>query len=152
MIVTRVRPAGGFFPSTSGPQLDSMRRDIRRLADAMGLFPESGVPMFPLVNVSHDDEHVYVRAEVPGVAPSSLSVTVLHNKLTIAGSRELPVEADNVSYHRREREGGSFNRTIALPNEVDRDNVEASCKDGILTVTLPRAAAARPRQIAVKTA
>jgi HSP20 family protein len=130
-----------------------MRRDMARLADAMARegLPDGGARMFPLVNVTQDEETLYVRAELPGVRSSDLSLSVVGNKVTIAGNRELPAEGDGVSYHRREREGGTFSRSIELPAPFDRGKVDASFENGLLTVVLPLAEETKPRQIPVKT-
>ncbi|MBW1993309.1 MAG: Hsp20/alpha crystallin family protein, partial [Deltaproteobacteria bacterium] len=72
------------------------------------------------------------------------------NGLSISGERKIPAEGDNVRYHRREREAGSFSRIIGLPGEVDPDKVEAKLKDGILTVIVPKAEKAKPKQIPIK--
>ncbi len=71
------------------------------------------------------------------------------NNLSISGERKILSEGDNVRYHRREREAGIFNRIVALPSEVDADKVEASHVNGILAVAIPKAEAAKPKQITV---
>lgn len=152
MIVTRIRPVRTGWDAGWGG-LDRMRLDMQRWADAMNraFLGEPGFRMFPLVNVSHDDNNLYVRAELPGVKASDLELTVLGRNLSIKGTRELPEEGANVSYHRKEREGGSFSRSVELPTEVERDKIDARYEDGILQVTLPRKEAAKPRQIPIKT-
>lgn len=151
MIVTRIRP----FPGLAEPDwggFDRVRDGLLRMAEEMGrpaMFTP-GSRLFPLVNVTQTDGHFYVRAELPGVKPSDLDVSTLGNKLTISGKRELPHENERVSYHRREREGGTFSRSIQLPGEIDRDKVDAHYEHGVLTVTLPRSEASKPRQITVK--
>jgi len=92
-----------------------------------------------------------LRAEVPGIEPDELSISAVRNRVSLAGKREIPREHDRVSYHRRERAEGSFNRTVTLPMEVDANRVTARCADGLLTLTLPKAEDAKPRQIAVRT-
>lgn len=151
MIVTRIRPVRRRWETGWG-DFDQMRSELLRMVDAMGrsFLPEDGYRMFPLVNVSQDTENYYVRAELPGVQASDLEVSTLGARLTIAGKRELPEEEGQVAYHRREREGGAFSRSIQLPGAFDRDKVDAHYEHGILTVTLPRAAADKPRQIAVQ--
>jgi HSP20 family protein len=79
-----------------------------------------------------------------------LSIAVTGNNLTISGERKIPFEGDTVNYHRREREAGSFNRIIALPRDAEVDNVDAGLVDGVLTVTIPKAEVAKPKQIKVK--
>ena len=83
--------------------------------------------------------------------PTELSITALRNRVSLSGKREIQPEHERVSYHRKERAEGSFSRTVNLPSEIDAAHVEASCRDGILTLRLPKAAEAKPRQIAVRT-
>ena len=103
------------------------------------------------MNITQDDDNFYLRAEVPGIKPGELSISALRNRVSISGRREIPREHDRVSYHRKERPEGAFNRTVTLPTEVDAERVEARYADGILTLTLPKAEQAKPRQIAVRT-
>ena len=72
------------------------------------------------------------------------------NQLTLAGERKISEEAEDARYHRREREAGRFSRAVALPGDIDPDNANAKLIDGILTVTIPKAEKARPRQISVQ--
>jgi len=113
--------------------------------------PELGAGVFPPMNITQDDDNFYVRAEVPGIKPTELSISALRNRVSISGKREIPREHDRVSYHRKERPEGAFNRAITLPMEVDSERVDARYADGILALTLPKAEQAKPRQIAVKT-
>ena len=135
-------------------ELDRMRRDMERLFHSLdaraGLERSAGV--FPLLNLTHDDDSFFVRAELPGVNANELNLATTNNRLTLSGTREIPAESDNVSYHRRERSGGTFNRTITLPGGFDAERVSASYANGILSIELPKTAAQRPRQISVTTA
>ena len=124
-----------------------------RLFDAAGphFTGEPGAGVFPPMNISQDDDNFYVRAEIPGIKAKDLDISALRNRVSISGRREIPKEHERASYHRRERAEGEFNRTVTLPAEVDADKVEAVHADGVLTLTLPKAEAAKPRQILVKT-
>jgi HSP20 family protein len=123
-----------------------------RLLDAAGDgAPESGAGVFPPMNITQDDENFYLRAEIPGIKPSELSISALRNRVSISGKREIPREHDRVSYHRKERPEGVFNRAVTLPTEVDAERVDARYTDGVLTLTLPKAEQAKPRQISVRT-
>lgn len=150
MIVTRVRPRRLW--NWDMGEFDRMRRDMARLQDAMtrGFFGEGGPRLFPLVNVTQDKDNLYVRAELPGVKSSDVDVSVKDNSINISGKRELPAESEAVSYHRREREGGSFSRSIEMPCSFDRERVEAKFENGVLSIVLPLAEETKPRQIAVK--
>ncbi|HVP68014.1 MAG TPA: Hsp20/alpha crystallin family protein [Anaeromyxobacteraceae bacterium] len=110
-----------------------------------------GTGVFPPLNITQDDNNFYLRAEVPGVRANELSVSAVKNRVLLAGRREIQREHEHASYHRKERAEGSFNRTVSLPMEVDSTRVDARYADGILTVTLPKAEEAKPRQITVRT-
>ena len=103
---------------------------------------------FPAVNVAATPEAVTVYLFVPGVDPKRLDISMRQNLLSVSGSRELPHSEG--TYYRRERFGGEFRRSIGLPEDADPEQVEAKYADGILTVTVARRAAVRPRQITVK--
>jgi len=121
-----------------------------RLFDVLWSGEEPGPGVFPAMNVTQDNDRYYVRAELPGIRTSDLQVSVERNKLSVAGKREIREEGDGVSYHRRERAGGSFSRSITLPDELNADAVEAKYNDGILTMVLPKAEAVKAREITVK--
>jgi len=131
-------------------ELEDVRRDMERL---FGSLDESfGQPagVYPAINVSQKPDALLVQAELPGIDPKQLEITIENDTLTIAGERPAPRESDDISYHRREREWGKFRRSFSLPVRVDAGEVEARYVDGILTVTLPKAAEARPKQITVQ--
>jgi HSP20 family protein len=132
---------------------DELRREMDRLFDGFGVrhvgFPVRRGP-FPALNVWDNAESVFVEAEVPGVKPDDFEVYAIGNELTIKGRRH-PVRGDKLVYQRQERGTGEFTRVITLPCEVNADKVDAVLKDGVLRIELPKAAAARPKQIAVKT-
>ena len=132
-------------------ELERMRNDMTRLFDqATGKsYPATTAGVFPLVNLTEDKDNYFVRAELPGLKAEELNIAVAGNNLTISGERKIPSEGDTVNYHRREREAGLFNRIIALPPDVEVDNVEAGLVDGVLTVTIPKVEVARPKQITV---
>jgi HSP20 family protein len=123
-----------------------------RLFDAVGgnASGELGSGVFPPVNVTEDKDNYYVRAEVPGINAKDLEISALGRRVSISGKREIAKENDKASYHRKERAEGEFSRTVTLPADCDASRVNAQCKAGVLTVTLPKAEAAKPRQIVVK--
>lgn len=105
---------------------------------------------YPLLNVGEDKDHVYVEALAPGLNPDTLEISVLNNTLRISG--EKPAIGEKIrpeAYHRNERSAGRFVRTITLPVEVNGDKVAAEYKNGLLGITLPKAEAAKPKQISV---
>lgn len=134
-------------------QLEQMRRDMERFASTMsgrlGLQP--GVAgVFPALNITADQDHYYVRAELPGIQAKDIELQVHGKSLSIAGERKIASEGENVKYHRREREAGRFSRVVDLPGEINADNVVAQMTNGILTMKISKSEAAKPRQIAVK--
>lgn len=110
--------------------------------------PAAARAAFPALNVWQDEKNYYAEAELPGVAESDLKVTVHENELVIAGERK-PVEREG-TWHLRERAFGTFSRTLALPAAIEADKVQATFKNGILTITLPKAEKAQARRIEVK--
>jgi len=130
-----------------------MRRDMDRLFGGLsrGVFREPSAGVFPLVNVTEDSNNYIVRAELPGVKAEELEISVTGDGLSLSGERKIHKEKKGARYHRKEREAGIFSRILTLPGPIDGDKVEATCKDGILTVVLPKSEAAKPRQISVKT-
>lgn len=152
MAVIRWKP--GFVGWHRDPfsEMDRLRREMESIVNAYttgrGIASAAGV--FPALNLSEDDQNLYVRAELPGVAPDSLEITTKENNLIIKGERKIAAEGEKVSYHRRERDSGKFRRIISLPVMIDSEKVTAVSKNGVLAVTLPKAGEVKPRQIAVK--
>lgn len=145
-------------------ELDSLRREVDRAFQEAGLgrwtrpfsrysfLPGWRARVYPLVNLSEDKEAVHVEAMAPGITPDSLNISVLKDQLTLSGEKAGPGdEVKDTDYHRSERATGKFLRTIRLPVEVNADKVAADYKDGQLSLTLPKAETAKPKQITVKT-
>jgi HSP20 family protein len=120
---------------------------VKRMFD----LPKFGtMGIYPLINVTEDAHSFRVKAELPGVSSDDMDIYATANSLAISGERKINPVNENVNYHRRERDGGKFNRIVNLPVEIDSNKVEASLADGILTVVLPKAESAKPRQITIK--
>ena len=134
-------------------EIERLRRDMDRLVEiSMPRLPRARVARFPAVNVwTNDQEGVIVSAELPGVSPEALDISVTADTLTISGSRSPEDLPEGAQYHRRERYCDEFSRAVQLPYTVDTNQVEASAENGVLTITLPRAEAEKPKQIEVKT-
>ena len=140
-------------------EMDQLHRDIDGLFNGYNkgrLFgpafePGLGLRQYPKINLRDDAENVYVEALLPGVDPDKLDMNILGNTLTLAGERTaLAEEEKKRTWHRRERGSGNFMRTIELPVEIVADKVRAECQNGLLRVTLPKAAEAKPKKISVK--
>lgn len=134
-------------------ELERMRRQMDFLSEGLtrGLWSRPAAGVFPLMNVTEDKESYYVRAELPGLKADDLDISVTGDTLSIGGERKLAAEDESARYHRREREAGRFSRIVSLPGRIDTGEVEARCTDGVLTVVLPKAEEAKPKQITVKT-
>ncbi len=135
-------------------ELEQLQRRMDRLfQNSFGLERSPWqVGVYPLVNISEDRDHLYVRAELAGVKAENLEITIQDSSLILRGERKIPTEEKEVNYHRREREAGFFRRVVALPARIQADKVEATCKDGILTIKLAKPEEVKPRKIQVKVA
>ncbi len=142
---TRMRD---FWATEPFEELRRLHREMDRLFG--GLWPLREAPAFPPVNLWTGRDDVVVTAELPGVDPSGLDITVLGDTLTISGSRPAPELPEGGNFDRQERFAGNFSRRVQLPYRVDPDKVEATYSKGILEVRLPRHEADKPKQIAVK--
>ena len=133
-------------------ELDRMRREMDMLTGSLFKqdLPRFAAPgVFPAINLTEDANHYYIRAELPGVKTDELDIQATGKSLSISGERKIPEENKAARYHRREREAGRFSRIIDLPGDVDTSKVEAGLANGILTIKLAKAEAAKPRQIAI---
>jgi HSP20 family protein len=104
----------------------------------------------PAVNAWSTQNEAIVTAEVPGADPKTLNLNVAGDLLTIEGERKPDDVGQNTDYHLRERGFGKFSRTIRLPYEIEKDAVKASCSNGVLRITLPKAKKLEPKQILVE--
>jgi len=121
-------------------ELNRMQREMRTMA----------VPSFPAINVWSGEEGAVVTAEIPGVSSEDLDISVVGETLTIKGERKSPELAEGEHYHRQERTHGYFTRTIELPFPVNADDVTADLRNGVLSISLPRAESDKPRKISVQ--
>ncbi|WP_158247189.1 Hsp20/alpha crystallin family protein [Geothermobacter hydrogeniphilus] len=141
-------------------EMDQMRREMDEIFNSVGLgsllepafLPGLGARRTPRFNLLEDENNFYLSALLPGVDPKQLEMNVVGNSLTLSGERPEQVADVNATWHRRERGAGKFLRTIELPADVNPNKVSATYKNGVLDVTLPKAEAAKPKQIAIKVA
>lgn len=145
-----------FYPVNGARPLDQWRGELDRhfssFFDSWPSFSQRTrqVQAFPAVNVWEENEELFLEAELPGIKSDQLSISVVGNELTLAGERGA-AEQEGTSFHRRERANGSFTRVMRLPYPVDSERVQASLKDGVLLLALPKHEAAKPRKIQVNT-
>jgi HSP20 family protein len=104
---------------------------------------------FPPINMGATPDGISLYLFAAGLDPKTVELNIQRNLLTVAGERKIPVNKD-ATYYRQERFGGAFRRVIALPEDVDPEQVEARYRDGILQITARRRESAKPRQIAVQ--
>lgn len=141
----RLRPFGPEWGS-----FGSLRRELDELFDRFGgVGARAAHSAYPAVNLYETDEAYVLTAELPGLAPEDLTISLEGSTVTLSGERKAAAE-EGASVHRRERPTGAFRRAFDLPVPIDGDRVEALHKNGVLTLRLPKAPEHRPRQIAVK--
>jgi len=146
--------------------LDLWQRDANRLFDEFGNWFGLGSELYrtpfrwldetmagflPRVDVSEDENQVQVAVELPGVDEKDLHVSLSHDVLTIRGEKKEEREQKGKNYYRMERSYGSFERSIPLPAGVDGSKVDATFKQGVLTITLPKVASKKEsKKITIK--
>ncbi|MFP4039691.1 MAG: Hsp20/alpha crystallin family protein [Desulfosudaceae bacterium] len=103
----------------------------------------------PSVDVSESNGNMQVRAELPGLNPEDIDVNVTGDLLTIKGEKTSESEEEDRDFYRRESFTGAFQRTIPLPEEADSENVQASFKNGVLNITLPKTESTRSKKVEI---
>lgn len=129
-------------------ELRSLQREMNRLFD--GRDGGTALSRFPALNVWGNGQNMVVTAELPGMDAADLDINVVNNQLTIKGERKEDKPAKDAVCHRNERGAGTFVRTVRLPFAVEGDKVSAKYDKGVLTVTLPRHEATKPKRIEIK--
>ncbi len=103
----------------------------------------------PTADISETENSFEIRTELAGVSENDVNVSVTDNLLTIKGEKHQEEETDGKNYHRVERRYGSFQRSFTLPKHVETSDIKAGFKDGVLTLTIPKAEVAKPTEIAI---
>ena len=134
-------------------------REMLTLREAMNqLFDDSftrpinmsGGSVLPAIDLYQDDEKVVVRAALPGLKAEDVQISVTGDLLTLRGEFKLVNDPKDVTYHLREQHYGAFERALRLPAEVQTDKSKADFENGVLTISLPKAEAIRPKTISIK--
>lgn len=120
--------------------------DIDRSPSSTGLFDRS---VSPAIDVIEGEQAYSVLCELPGLCQNDIDVSVESNVITIKGEKKTENKEKNGKFFRKESWSGTFQRTLPLPATVDVEKIDASLKDGILTVVLPKKEEAKPKQITV---
>ena len=126
---------------------------FRQFEDALTHFftePQSNRPWSPLVDIYETDNELVLKADVPDVDLKDIDVRVENQTLTIAGERKFEKQDSGKGYHRMERSYGNFVRSFAVPSAFDTEKISAAFHNGVLTVTLPKKEAAKPRQVKIE--
>ena len=135
-------------------EMNRLQREMNQLFGSYGAggdgWPTFAAVSFPAFNIWQDETNVYAEAELPGLEFNDLEIFVTGgNQLTIKGERKQP-KLEKGAWHRQERGFGSFARVVELPVDVNPDRVEAKLMNGVLTLTMAKSEAAKPRKIVVK--
>ncbi len=133
-------------------EMERLQREMNRLFE--GVVPRRllSAPSYPAMNVWSNQDGALITAEVPGVQPEHIDISVVGETLTLTGERLAPEVGEDARYHRQERGYGKFSRSIELPFRVDADQVQATFDQGVLQIRLPRAEEDKPRKISVQVA
>ena len=130
-----------------------MQQQLNELLRATPDFEASNVATsswMPLVDIKEEPDRFLIKADIPGVKPEDIEVTMENGALTIRGERSAEKEEKKESYHRIERSRGSFYRRFAMPDSADADHIKAQGKDGVLEIEIPKRAVLKARKIEVK--
>ena len=123
---------------------------IRSLWDRSTVSPESPGGFLPALDVHETKDSYHVTVDLPGLTQEEVKVTVVDNSLVIRGEKKTEVQEESANYHRVERSYGHFERILQLVNQVDKNRVTASMKDGVLRIAIPKAEEARERAIDIQ--
>jgi len=136
-------------------EFDRMRREMDRLWDSFfegrpGRKAGEVGEWLPSLDVSETKNDLVVKAELPGMDPKDIEISLNNGLLTIKGEKKQEKEEKDENYHVIERSYGSFTRSVRLPREVQSDKISASYKNGVLRVTLPKSEEAKKKEIKIK--
>jgi len=149
MAIMRWRPYGNLI---------GIQDEMNRLFDdffgrnQLGRAPVKGADgrWIPAVDISEDEDNLFVDVEVPGMKKEDIKVSLEHNVLSLKGEKKQEKEVKDENYHRWERSYGSFARSFELPVPVQSDKIKASYHDGVLHIALPKAEEVKPKEIPIE--
>ena len=154
MALIRWQPRGTLSAWSPMSEMEEMRNEMSRMfgfpfgrGDADGFF---GSLWSPAVDIVQEGDHFLVRADLPGMKKDEIEITLNGDTLTISGEKKRESEAKDDGYYRSERYYGKFSRSLVRPSTVDANKIEASYKDGVLSLTIPKSEEARPKQIKIQ--
>jgi HSP20 family protein len=124
-------------------------KEFERMSSALSRMAASPGYDFPGVNVWTSADKAVVTTELPGMKSADIDISVEDDTLTIRGKRTVEELKPDEAYHRRERWGGQFTKSVALPFRVDADKIEAKYQKGILILTMPRSESDKPKKISI---
>jgi HSP20 family protein len=104
----------------------------------------------PAVDTYEENNNIVIKAELPGVKKENVTIDIKDNMLTLKGERTEETEVKEENYYRKERSYGKFHRAFTLPDAVDPNKIEASFKDGVLKISIPKAEEAKTKKIEIK--
>lgn len=125
-------------------------REFERMRPSLARASTPSSADFPLVNVWASAELATITSEIPGIDPKAIDVSIVDNIVTLRGSRQPEEVGTDDQYHRKERWSGHFSKTVQLPFAIEVNKVDAKFEKGVLTVSLPRAEADKPRKITIR--
>ena len=132
--------------------LDELRREVDPALRGASAAYQGTRGVYPPVNLYENGAGYVLTAELPGVAPESVDVSIEGSTVTLSGERKIEYAAgEGTAVHRRERQSGTFRRGFELPTEIEIDAAKATHKNGVLTLNLPKSPASKPRQISIET-
>lgn len=132
--------------------LSQLQRELERKQDISNGNPESTsvtAEWVPAVDIKEEAERYVLLADLPGVSPNSIDVTLENGILTLSGQRATEAKTHREGYKRVERQSGNFHRRFSLPDTVDSEGVSARCANGVLEITIPKKSVVQPRKIVV---
>lgn len=148
MALMRYQPIAARFGG-----LNQLHNEINRLFDSLGMDEEGAVPAtdwMPAVDVSEREDRYVLHADVPGVDPKDIEITLENGVLTLRGKREFGDTQERGGFRRVERASGTFFRRFTLPDTADADRISAHSRNGVLELVIPKQAKTQPRRIEVK--